>query len=650
MAAADATDSLDANPTLAANDPTEYLSDFFTGSKIVSTSMRTQQSHNWGMVALSFAVILTAAMPVFGADLFSLPEHLRPDPFGGIVAADRLTGAAPARRIELDGTRAAYASFQLVASVPEGGEYRLELTGFPAESGLQIELYREWFHFLPATKQYYPDALIPVKPPYAARIPDADNRVAGQTAQGFWVDIWIPANARPGSYEATATLKASGRSVSLPVTLKVIPATVPNEDVVAIDHNSYGTSWLATQYPTLRNRLGENFYTSDEFFELLHSLHRIFYEHRGVFHQLGYGHGGKVGPEFAPRLEGSGKNKHIADWNLYDRHYGPLFDGSAFASTRRGARPIPYAYLPINPEWPASFLWWGEPGYEREFVNVVSEMEHHFREKGWTQTRLEMFFNHKKRYKAFNWDGDEVRFTRDYEYFKEYGRLLKEALPADTPVKFVTRADVSWTMERQFKELAGVVNFWVSGTGELAWFKDTPAMLKARGDIVFSYGGTPPLDRPSSHITEDVLRPWLWGTDGFVRWQTVDPGADPWYQFGGGGETLIYPGDRFGIAGPVASIRLKIQRNAVQDVTLLDTFRKKHALGALRAEAAKRFNQTTVDEWWSTMPDFFKTHDPLDWTNADYPSVENQKFTSALDAAAWQRVREYVLELAREAQ
>jgi hypothetical protein len=238
----------------------------------------------------------------------------------------------------------------------------------------------------------------------------------------------------------------------------------------AIDHNSYGTSWFADQYPALAKRHGADFFSSDSFFELIHSYHRIFYENRGVFHQLGYGHAGKVGPEFAPRLEGTGRTKYVADWSLYDRHYGPLFDGSAFANTSRGAKPIPFVYLPINPEWPASFLWWGEPGYEREFVNVVSEMERHFREKGWTATRFEMFFNHKKRYKGFPWDGDEVRFVRDYAYFKEYARFLKEAVPADSPVKFVFRADVSWTMERQFKELAGIINFWVCGGGEFGWY------------------------------------------------------------------------------------------------------------------------------------------------------------------------------------
>src|ERR1035438_10620833 len=261
-------------------------------------------------------------------------------------------------------------------------------------------------------------------------------------------------------------------------------------------------------------------------------------------------------------LEGTGKNKHVADWSQYDRHYGPLFDGSAFAKTNRGAKPIPFVYLPINPEWPASFLWWGEPGYEREFVNVVSEMEKHFREKGWTSTRFELFFNHKKRYKGFPWDGDEVRFVRDYAYFKEYARFLKEAVPADSPVKFVFRADVSWTMERQFKELAGIINFWVCGGGEFGWYDYAPRLLKERGDIVWIYGGTPAVTEPSSHITLQVLRPWMWGIDGFVHWQTTAPGADPWFQFEGGSEALVYSGDRFGIAAPIPSIRLKIDRKS----------------------------------------------------------------------------------------
>ena len=596
-----------------------------------------------------FVSLLGAALTCRGADLTALPEHLRPDPFGAIVEADRTAGAAPVHAIALETARAAYASCHLVATVPEGGDYQLELKPFSAESGIHVDLYREWFHYLPAVKQYYPDALLPAPGPYRLRLPESDNRIPKQTAQAFWMDAWVPANSHPGSYETRAILRAGGKVVELPIKLKVLAVVVPAEDAVAIDHNSYGTSWFADQYPGLAKRTGADFFTSDTFFDLIHSYHRIFYENRGVFHQLGYGHAGKVGPEFAPRLEGTGKNKHVADWSQYDRHYGPLFDGSAFAKTNRGAKPIPFVYLPINPEWPASFLWWGEPGYEREFVNVVSEMEKHFREKGWTSTRFELFFNHKKRYKGFPWDGDEVRFVRDYAYFKEYARFLKEAVPADSPVKFVFRADVSWTMERQFKELAGIINFWVCGGGEFGWYDYAPKLLKGRGDIVWIYGGAPAVTVPSSHVTIDVLRPWIWGIDGFVHWQTTDAGSDPWYQFEGGGEALVYPGDRFGIAGPIPSVRLKMQRNAVQDVTLLNHFGKTQSLDKLRAGAARRFNDTGLDEWRSPRP-ALADRNPEDVSNADYADAlpPNPKFAK-VDSAAWQRVRAYILELAREA-
>jgi Domain of unknown function (DUF4091) len=276
---------------------------------------------------------------------------------------------------------------------------------------------------------------------------------------------------------------------------------------------------------------------------------------------------------------------------------------------------------------------------------VLSEMEKHFREKGWTYTRFEIFFNHKKRYKGFPWDGDEVRFVRDYAYFKEYARFIKEAVPADSSVKFVFRADVSWTMERQFKELAGIVNFWVCGGGEFGWYDYAPKLLKDRGDIVWIYGGSPAVTLSSAHVTTDVLRPWIWGIDGFVHWQTTEAGNDPWFQFEGGTEAMVYPGDRFGVEGPIPSVRLKLQRNAVQDVTLLNSFGKSQS----RAEAARRFNNTALDEWRSPRP-ALADKNPEDVSNADYEDAlpENPKFAK-VDSAAWQRVRAYVLELAREA-
>jgi hypothetical protein len=599
-------------------------------------------------IALAVAATYCAA----GADLQVLPEYLRPDPFGGIVAADLAPGSGAPPSPVLRGARGSYVSFHLVAKLPEPGSYSLHLALSDPSGKLQVEAYREWFHLTDSDQHYYPDALAPIRLPYRSRLPEPDNRIARQTAQAFWIDLWIPRDVRPGAYRMEAHLTAGAApAVTLPLELRVLPAVVPNEDVVTIDHNSYGTSWLADQYPKARATAAGDFFRSDALFRLIHAYHRIFYENRGIFHQLGYGHGGKVGPEFAPAIEGSGRNKHITNWELYDRHYGPLFDGSAFAGTRRGPQPIPFAYLPINPEWPASYLWWGEPGYQAEFVNIVSAMERHFREKGWTRTRLEMFFNHKKRYMGFSWDGDETRFPKDEAYFREFGRLLKLAVPADSPVRFVFRADVSWSMERQFRTLGGILNMWVASGGILSWYPEAPAMLHQRGDILWYYSGPPSVTHSAATITRFPFQAWLWGVDGYIHWLTVDAGRDPWFHFGGGETALVYPGERFGVEGPIPSVRLKIQRNAIADLALLSSFQKKRPLAELKTEAARRFNQSRPEDWWNARP-AFADRSPEEWsgTDIDEATRKTDRMLAHIAPQSWQNVREFLLDLAGEEQ
>ena len=585
------------------------------------------------LVTIMVSLVRTGLLFLFlagcapAAELAAVPEYLRPDPFGGIVQADGPGKPQPA--LALTGARAGYVSAHLVARVPEGGAYAVVVS----VDGLEADLYREWFHFADADKRYYPDALVPVRGVYRSRMPEPDNRVPRQTAQAFWLDVWIPAEAAPGAHRGSARLEAAGKTMELPIEITVVPAAGPAEDVVSMDHNSYGTSWMG----------------AGDVFRAIHRYHRIFYEHRGVFHQLGYGHAGKVAPEFAPALAGSGRNRRIVSWELFDRHYGPLLDGSAFAGTRRGPRPIPFVYLPVNPEWPASFLWWGEPGYEAEFVNVLSAMERHFREKGWTGTRFELFFNHKKRYKGFPWDGDETRFPNDLPYYREYARLLRKAVPADTPVKFVFRADSSWMMERQFRELAGIVNFWVCGGTEFSWHREWARRLKERGDIVWTYGGTPVLSEVPSEMSLAPLRAWMFGIDGYVHWLSVAPGPDPWFHSDGGGTALVYPGARFGVEGPIPSVRLKLERNTVQDLALLASYGGRRGMDALRAEAARRFNGTRPDDWWTPRPPV-ADRPAEELSNADISEAPepNRKYFSHLSPAAWQNVRDYIMELAKE--
>ena len=182
--------------------------------------------------------------------------------------------------MRITAARGSYASFHLSAKVERPQACQLSLR-FP----LPADLYREWFHFNAPDGKYYPDALIPVKSPYPFQIPDAENRIPGQSSQGFWVDLWIPPSAKAQVYRGTVELSSGSERKVIAIELSVLSAVVPAEDAVTLDGNSYGTSWLSAQYPqTLRSGGG------DQLIRLIHAYHRIFYDHRGTFHQLGYGH------------------------------------------------------------------------------------------------------------------------------------------------------------------------------------------------------------------------------------------------------------------------------------------------------------------------------------------------------------------------
>ncbi len=583
-------------------------------------------------------------------------EWVARDPFGQVKPADaskRSCSVSGDGGVVLRAARNGYASFRLW--VRGDGEYRLRAE--VVSGGIEIDLFKAFYHKLaPALREqagceYCVDALIPLADKAVQRIPDPDNAVEGQTHQEFWVDVFVPADAPVGVAAGRIALTTDGGQTELPVKVDVLQAVIPDEDVIVTDHNSYGCRWLHGMYPSVFADCKDPSQRWEKTIEMLHHYFRICHEHRGLLSNLGAGHHGGFDPIYGPRTKGAGRGKSLEGWELFDRHYGPLLDGSAFATAgpgaprpRRPAKPVWGVYTAINADWPADYLWWGQRGYDVEFTRCVGQFDKHFREKGWVHSRPYFFFNHKKRYRWFEWDGDEPKYAKDDKYYLEMGRLFHKAVK-DTPVPWVFRCDTSWQMKNHFTALAGVVNYWVCG-GFAGWYPDEIAATMKRGDDVWTYSGTPGVAAPSSALLENVYKMWGRGVGGHCEWLTVIPGADPWFNCEGAETGMIYPGERFGIAGPIPSIRLKLQRNAVQDINLIDAAAR--AAGKLE-QARRKLSKTAPVRLWDPPPKIVRQEPPELWDSTNLTASQDESMAKfqPVDPLWWADVRAAALEEAK---
>jgi len=577
-------------------------------------------------------------------------EWVSRDPFGQVKPADisaktfRITNDSG---VVLRTARGGYVSFRLW--VIGTGDYRLlvEMGG-----AVEADLFRAWYHRMDAkageeTPRYCVDALVPVQPGAPQHLPDPDNQIQDQTHQEFWVDLFIPADAPVGPVRGRMLLEAAGEQVEFELTVEILAAIIPEEDAIVCDHNSYGRGAFQQMYPRAFAGCGDEDVRTKKTIEILHHYYRICREHRGLFSNLGAGHDGSCDRIYGPPLCGRGRARSLGDWTWFDRHYGPLLDGSAFAAAgpgmprpRRPARPPWGAYTPITPDWPADYLWWGQPGYEVEFTRCLGQFDRHFREKGWVHTRPYFFFNHKKRYRWYEWDGDEPKYGKDDGYALEMGRLFRKAV-GDSPVPWAYRMDASWRMKNHFERFAGLVDFWVCG-GFARWYPDEIRRVVDRGDVVWTYSGTPGIDEASSSLLEHVLRTWARGIGGHCEWLTVSPGPDPWFACDGAATGMIYPGDRFGLDGPIPSVRLKLQRNALQDIDLIQA----------RSEAAGRVDEVRTERariagvtLWETPPPVVRELPPEQWDSRNLSGSQDDDMTqhAVLDPRWWVPLRRAAL-------
>jgi hypothetical protein len=307
------------------------------------------------------------------------------------------------------------------------------------------------------------------------------------------------------------------------------------------------------------------------------AYYRMAHEHRCCLNCLRYSWRGNVSDGCAPEPAAGGS----WGWSAWDRRFGPLLDGSAFADLHRGRVPVDSFYLPLNENWPMDHErayrggYWIEKAYPdsywAEFRAAGGRFARHIAEKGWSDTTFEFYLNNKVYFKAERgswskcsapWIFDEPANTQDFWALRRFGR---EFLAATKGAKnLVFRCDIS-RPEWQRDLLDGICGEEVV-SGALRPYRQQILARQARfGQRVLLYGSPNQIGTPNLQASAWCVDAWCLGADGVVPWNTIGT-ARSWTE--PDRTCLFYPGEK----GPMPSLRLKAFCHGQQLVEYLTIF------------------------------------------------------------------------------
>jgi len=572
------------------------------------------------MVFLVTLIVLSAGKSVCSMKVWALGDGVRIDPESGRVIEQMQTYFGPVLKegyrlknwvwdsstntISLKAARNEIVACQLIICTdkPVKG-ISVDVSGLASAAGDRIpgssvRLFRQWYTYLahsrrekgvfyPLKTGWYPDALVPLDAPEHGApfdIPGGDfystdrqgnprQYLRTQTNQALWLDLYVPDRTPAGTYRGSLKVRAQGEAdVVLALEAEVFDFSLPDE---------FSTTWEILDYGRLKR--------GPEELEL--KTWRMAQRHRLTLCPR------TIGPE----LVGEGYDVGF-DWQDYDRRYGKYFDGSAFVDGPGKGRPVKHWVLPVDARiwredkggsWKGRNWPFPAPGdsadpqftaeYEKALKRVFLEFDDHFRQRGWTGTRLYFFPGGVDEPGP---GGKELRWTR------RFGEILKNS--GARSIKYRTDIDFGLWAEADLDGDGGIA----PGTREtVGYLGDVVDLWNAHGacinpevlnmqpgspwtDVWFYNGYAPAVG--SNNVNGEALgfRTWMW-----IAWKYRIGGVCDWEYGVTGGRNVfrrmgssrqlsgsylrvmyIYPGGQIGLPGePLPSIRLKMIRRSLQD-------------------------------------------------------------------------------------
>ncbi len=484
-------------------------------------------------------------------------QLIPPEP-ADYLAANHLWNAE-ARRITLHAARNEFVAFQILlrGHVP-AREIQPKLV-FDGPDGRAIKVEFGLYHPITTRIGPLPDPIVPLS--FTA------HAILGITSQSLHVEVYIPHSLPAGLHRGVLTLSSPGKqeSLRLPVELTVWDFTLPDHLSFLPEMNCYGLPDNERDY------------------------YRLAHRHRTVLNRLAYNQNGQMQDGCSPRWD---NGRLDLDWSAWDRRFGPLLDGSAFADLPRERVPVDCFYLPLHENWPSPMEdnyngdYWADRAfkepYRRAFVAAARQITTHIRVKRWNETLFQGFLNNKNNFKARGWSRgsspwllDEPANFQDYWALRFFARAFHEGInqaaggstrqPVSSP-KLVFRADISRPQWRR-DSLDGLLDYHVVSSAMRTYPRLVFERKQTLGEIVLEYGSTNPIEGSNVQPVAWCLDAWSLGADGVVPWQTVG-NAESWQH--ANELSLFYPArGAEPDAGPIPSIRLKAYRRGQQDVEYL---------------------------------------------------------------------------------
>ena len=468
-----------------------------------------------------------------------------------------------------------------------------------------INVYKQTNSYFPIG--YYPDAIIPLE----NVVQKGENSIEAGNNQALWYRVFVPEGTPAGIYAGKVTLIIDGQKREVPVELEVYPV-----DITRVNHNKTSFNTWGVNGDYRETNANGHLYANTELYTKYYNMLKEYRIAASEIPTLDL-----LEPEiFAEELVQYAADPMVSSYNIPSTTHYVVKNGKGYGvlntetmeetlrcildvSIRENLDMLAKAflYIPYLDEPQADAFW-----------AVIQSSE----------------------------DFEALRVRMCEEYRAEYAGTEKAAF-VDTLLdslmavpNLITIVDVNKinALEGYVDAWCPIADNWQTASGEI--------FLEERidqGDKMWWYTcNTPKYPYPSYHIDDNLLGSrllsWmqmsknvsgnlLWCTNlyGFSNWgETLprDVWEDPiaWITAAGDGY-LLYPGLKYGIDGPIASIRLESIRDGMEEYEYLYIIQQELASLAEKYDIALDVNsyvQTIYDRLFANMMPIVDAFEVLD--------------------------------------